>query len=65
MQSEFVGVTELAAELGVNRTTIHRRVFRGELVPAGYAGKQPLFTRDDVERLKRGEKQLATPKVAS
>lgn len=65
MQSEFVGVTELAAVLGVERSTIHRRIVRRELVPAVYAGRQPLFTRDDVERLKRGEQQLPPAERAS
>ncbi len=53
-----MGVTEVAAALKVDRSTIHRRILRKELRPASYAGRQPLFTHEDVERLMRGEQQL-------
>lgn len=58
MVTYLVGVPELAAELGVDQSTIHRRITRGDLVPAAWLGRRPLFARDDVERLKRGEQQL-------
>jgi len=65
MVTHLVGVPELAAALGVDQSTIHRRIARRELVPAAYLGKRPLFSADDVERLMRGEQQLPTAERAS
>lgn len=58
MTDELLGVTALAVELGVDRSTIHRRIAAEKLTPTAFVGRQPLFTRSDVERLKRGEQQL-------
>ncbi len=58
MHSRFVGVPELAAELGVDQSTINRRITAGKLSPTAYVGKRAVFTVDDVERLRRGEQQL-------
>lgn len=56
--TELISATKLAEVLGVDRSTIHRRILRGELKPALVAGNRPFFTAEDVERLKRAEQQL-------
>ena len=58
MTTTLLTASELAEALQVDRSTIHRRVARGELTPTAFAGRQPLFALDDAERLKRGEQQL-------
>lgn len=58
METTLITATELAAALGVDRSTIHRRIERGAITPTVRVGNRPLFTADDVERLKRGEQQL-------
>jgi len=58
MESQLLSATQLAAELGVDRSTVHRRIDRGELVPAGYVDNRPLFRREDAEALARGEQTL-------
>ena len=61
----LVGVPELAGLLGVDQSTIHRRISRHELEPSLYLGRRPLWTRDDVERLERGEQLLPPAERAS
>ena len=56
--NQLLTATELAAALGVNRSTIHRQITGGRLTPAGYAGRSPLFLPEDLERLKRGEQHF-------
>lgn len=56
--SNLIGIPQLAAELGVNQSTIFRRIKRGKLVPVGYIGKQAVFYASDVERIRRGEQPL-------
>lgn len=60
MESTLLSVPQLAAELGVDRTTIHRRIERGDLAPAGYVGNRALFRREDIEALARGEQTIPT-----
>lgn len=55
---QLMGVPELAAALGVERSTVHRRIVAERLTPVAYVGRRPLFTAEDVDRLKRGEQQL-------
>lgn len=70
MSTSLLSVTQLAEELGVDRSTIHRRIDRGELTPAGYVGNRALFRREDVEALGRGEQTISqaapeTPEVGT
>lgn len=58
METHLLSVPQLAAALGVDRTTIHRRIERGALEPAGYVGNRAVFRREDVEALVRGEQTL-------
>lgn len=62
MSTPLIGVPELAEALGVDQSTVHRRVASGKLVPFERVGKQPLFRRQDVAALVRGEQTL--PKEA-
>lgn len=64
MATTLLTASALADALDVDRSTIHRRVARGDLTPAAYAGRQPLFALDDLARLKRGEQQLPTKEDA-
>ena len=61
--SSLIGIPELAAELGVDQSTINRRITAGKLSPSAYVGKRAVFTADDVERLRRGEHQLLREEV--
>lgn len=62
MESTLLSVPQLAARLGVDRSTIHRRIERGALTPAGYVGKRALFRLEDVAALARGERTLPETK---
>lgn len=55
---KLIGATALAAELGVAPSTVHRRIERGELVPAATIGNRPVFRLEDVDALARGERTL-------
>ena len=56
--TDFLGTKDLAVRLGVDVSTVYRRIQRGELIPAAYVGKQALFTPEDADALARGEVQL-------
>ena len=58
MNSPFVGVPELAAALRIDQSTVHRRIKAGTLEPATYVGRSPVFRREDVPALVRGEQTL-------
>lgn len=58
---QLLGVTQLAAELGLDRSTVHRQIAAGTITPTALVGRRALFTRDDVERLKRGEQLNEEP----
>lgn len=58
MNTALIGVPELAAALGVDQSTIHRRVASGRLVPYERVGRSPLFRREDIPALARGEQTL-------
>lgn len=58
MHELLLGVPAVAAALGIAPSTIHRRIARGEMLPAAYAGKHALFTASDVDQLARGERPL-------
>lgn len=55
MENNLLSVTQLAAELGVDRSTVHRRIDRGDLTPVAYIGNRPVFRLEDVAALTRGE----------
>ena len=57
-ETQLLGIPEVAAELGVDQSTINRRITAGKLSPSAYVSKRAVFTADDVERLRRGEQQL-------
>ena len=57
-ETQLIGIPEVAAALGVDQSTINRRIHAGKLTPTVRVGRRPLFTLDDVERLRRGEQQL-------
>lgn len=61
--TDLVSATELAEALGVDRSTIHRRIARGELQPAAKVAGRPVFLAADVENLKRGERHLIERKA--
>lgn len=54
----LIGVPELAVELGVDQSTVHRRIERGELTPFTTVNKRPFFHAEDVAALVRGERTL-------
>lgn len=58
MTETLLTVAMLAKELGVDRSTVHRRIVGDKMHPAAYAGRHALFTLDDLARLRRGEQQL-------
>ena len=43
----LIGVPELAAALGVDQSTVHRRIERGAITPTVTVGKRPLFSVED------------------
>lgn len=57
MSDILVSAPQLAAALGVDRSTIHRRVARGDLTPFTVVGNRPFFLARDIEAMKRGEQQ--------
>lgn len=65
MTDQLLGAPELAAALGVHRSTIHRRIERGELEPAGTVAGRPVFRREDAEALVRGERTLPPQEPAA
>lgn len=64
MTENLFTVSMLAKELGVDRSTVHRRIVDGRVHPIAYAGRHALFTLGDVERLRRGEQQLPAERGA-
>lgn len=58
MQPDIINASAAAKLLGVDRSTIHRRIKRGELVPWLVVGRQPLFQRSDIQAYARGERPL-------
>ena len=54
MATELINVPALADALGVDRSTVHRRIERGAIKPTHYAGGQPLFTREAAQAILHG-----------
>ena len=61
METTLVTATELADALGVDRSTVHRRIERGAIKPTHYAGDQPLFTREAAQAILHGPVKPAEP----
>ena len=61
MASELINVQALAEALGVDRSTVHRRIARGALKPTHYAGDQPLFTREAAQAILHGPVKPSEP----
>lgn len=57
-QGDLLSAPQVARALGVARSTITRRVRRGELQPAAYVGNRALFLAGDVDAIKRGEQTI-------
>lgn len=64
MQDLLYGVPELAVKLGVDQSTVHRRLARGEIIPSLVVGKRALFTPTDAEAIRRREQQLPAERTA-
>lgn len=60
METELIGVPQLADVLGVDQSTIHRRIYRGDLTPYITVGNRALFLAADVDAIKRGEQHIKT-----
>lgn len=58
MKDQLLNASAAARALGVHRSTVIRRVARGELMPIAYSGGSPLFTVEDVEAHRRGERPI-------
>jgi len=58
MSNDLVSATRLASMLQVDRSTVHRRIARGELVPATVVDGRPLFLAKDAEAYARGERPI-------
>ena len=56
----LIGVPELAAALGVDQSTVHRRIERGAITPTVTVGKRPLFSVEDAQAIMLGP---AAPKA--
>ncbi len=61
MATELINVPALAEALGVDRSTVHRRIERGALKPTHYAGDQPLFTREAAQAILHGPVKPSEP----
>lgn len=60
MSQDLLSAPQVARALGVDRSTITRRVQRGALQPAAYVGNRPLFLASDIDAIKRGEQHIKT-----
>lgn len=61
VETTLVTATELADALGVDRSTVHRRIGRGAIKPTHYAGGQPLFTREAAQAILHGPEEPSEP----
>ena len=61
METQLITATELSNALGVDRSTVHRRIERGAINPTHYAGGQPLFTREAAQAILHGPVKPSEP----